>query len=179
MKKTIMISMAVLFVAAVATSAFGFGGGRGPGYGPCDRGDRVAAGLNLTAEQTTQMKAMRETNFKEMKPLRDQMFAKRDELRKLWLATTPDEAKIQAAQKEMRSLRDQMQDRMTAHKLEAVKVLTPEQREKLGSAAGERGRGHKRGSGPRHAFGPMAGFGPGGSDGAGCLGGGPGFGRNR
>ena len=39
MKKGIGTLMAVLFVAAVATSAFAFGGGRGPGYGPCGRGD--------------------------------------------------------------------------------------------------------------------------------------------
>ena len=63
-----------------------------------------------------------------------------------------------------------MEDRMTAYRLEAVKVLTPEQREKIGSFV--QGRGHGRG----HGFGPMRSIGPGGPDGAGCFGGGPGFG---
>jgi Spy/CpxP family protein refolding chaperone len=95
------------------------------------------------------------------------MFTKRDEIRKLWLEPNPDQGKIMAAQKEMRLLRDQMQDRMTAYRLEAVKVLTLEQREKIGSFAQGRGPGQGRG------FGPMRGFGPGGPDGAGCFGGGP------
>jgi Spy/CpxP family protein refolding chaperone len=166
MKKTILTVMAVFFVAAVATSAFAFGCGRGPGYGPCARGDfQGPAGMNMTAEQTAKIKEMRETQWKEMKPLRDEMFTKRDELRKLWLEPNPDQGKITAAQKEMRLLRDQMQDRMTAYRLEAVKILTPEQREKIGSFAQGRGPGHGRGHG----------FGPGGPDGAGCFGGGPDF----
>ena len=37
-----------------------------------------------------------------MKPLQEQMFTKRDEIRKLWLEPNPDQAKIMAAQKEMR-----------------------------------------------------------------------------
>jgi protein CpxP len=128
--------------------------------------------LNLTAEQTAKIKEMRETQWKEMKPLQEQMFTKRDEIRKLWLEPNPDQAKITAAQKEMRSFRDRMEDRMTAYHLESVKILTPEQREKIGSSGQDRGPGHRRG----HGCGPMNGFGPGGPDGAGCFGGCPGFG---
>jgi Spy/CpxP family protein refolding chaperone len=122
------------------------------------------AALNLTAEQSAQIKAMREAHWKDMKPLRDKMFAKRDELRKLWLEPNPEEGKILAAQKEMRSLRDQMEDKMTAYRLEAVKILTPEQKEKIASFTERRGPGHRRG------FGPMHGFGPAGPDEAGCFG---------
>lgn len=166
MKKLTLAVMTALLVAVVATSAFGFG--RGPGYGPCARGDfKGPAGLNLTADQTAKMKEMREAQWQEMKPLREQMFTKRDELRKLWLEPTPDQEKIVAAQKEMRLLRDQMQDKMTAYRLEAAKVLTPEQREKIGSFG--QGRRHGRG------FGPMHGFGPGGPGGEGCFGGSPDF----
>ena len=162
MKKVTLTVMAVLFVAAVATSAFAFGWGRGPGYGPCARGDfQGPAGLNLTAEQTAKIKEMRETQWKEMKPLQAEMFTKRDEIRKLWLEPNPDQAKIMAAQKEMRSFRDQIEDRMTAYRLEAVKVLTPEQKEKIGSFFQGRGPGHRR----------PYGFGPGAPGGAGCFGG--------
>jgi protein CpxP len=158
MKKVTLTVMVVFFVAAVATSAFAFGRGRGPGYDPCARCDfQGAAGLNLTAEQTAKIKEMRQTQFKEMKPLLVQVFTKRDEIRKLWLEPSPDQAKITAAQKEMRFLRDQMEDRMTAYRLEAVKVLTPEQREKNGSF----GQG----------LGPARGFGPGAPGCAGCFGG--------
>ena len=167
MKKVTLTVMAVLFAAAVATTAFAFGWGRGPGYGPCARGDfQGPAGLNLTAEQTAKIKEMKDKEWKEVKPLQEQTFTKRDEIRKLWLEPNPDQAKILAAQKEMRSLRDQIEDKMTAFRLEAAKVLTPEQKEKLGSFNQGRGFGHRRG--------PMHGFGPGASGGAGCFGG-PGF----
>jgi len=166
MKKVTLTVMVVLFVAAVATSAFAFGRGRGPGYDPCARCNfQGPAGLNLTAEQTAKIKEMRETQLKEMKPLREQMFAKRDEIRKLWLEPSPDQAKITAAQKEMRSLRDQMEDRMTAYRLEAAKVLTPEQREM--NKPFSPGPGPSRGFGP----GPARGFGPGAPGCAGCFGG--------
>jgi len=142
MKKVTLTVMAVLFLAAVATSAFAFGWGRGPGYGPCGRGDFDGqAGLNLAPEQTAKFKEMREAQWNEMKPLREQMFTKRDEIRKLWLEPNPDQAKIAAAQKEMRSLRDQIQDKTTAYRLDALKNLTPEQQDKIRSSFSERGFG--------------------------------------
>ena len=174
MKKTMVTLMALLVTAMIATAALAFGPGRGPGYGPCGRGDFGVFGeLNLTAEQKIKFTEMRDARFKEMKPLREQMFAKRDELRKLWLESTPDQAKIVAAQKEMRAVRDQMQDKMTAFRLESLKVLTPEQREKAKSYAAGFSAG--RGMGSECGFGKGRGFGPGaGCSGGGCQGGGPG-----
>ncbi len=93
--------------------------------------------------------------------LRKDMFAKRDALRTLWLAPTPDRDAILEAQKEMRILRDTLQDKMTAYRLEALNVLTPEQREKLQSAK------------PGRGFGPGRGMGPGACAGGNCPGGGP------
>jgi Spy/CpxP family protein refolding chaperone len=152
MKKTTkwtMTAMVLLFTAAIATSAFGFGWGRGPGFGsgPCGGDFARVPGLELTAEQKTQLDAMRGAQFKEIEPLREQMFAQRDAVRKLWLEPNPDQAAIQAAQQEMRLLRDQLQDKMTAFRLETLKVLTPEQREKLQSAGPGRGFGPRRGMG--------------------------------
>jgi Spy/CpxP family protein refolding chaperone len=161
MKKVTLIIMAVLFVAAVGTSAFAFGWGRGPGYGPCGKGDFAGpAGLNLTPEQTARFKEMRVAQWNEMKPLREQMFAKRDAIRQLWLEPNPSQEKIAAAQKEMRSLRDQIQDRTTAFRLDALKVLTPEQQDNLRSSYSERGSGPRRGMGPGGC----------GGGGAGCFG---------
>ena len=161
MKKVTLTVMALLFTAVIATTAFGLRPGeRGPVMDPARGaifGDRP--GLNLTAEQKAKIKELRDAQFKEIKPLREQMFTKRDELRKLWLEPSPDQAKITAAQKEMRSLRDQMQDKMTAFRLEALKVLTPEQQEKAKSFAAGYSAG--RGSGPGRGFGKGRGFGPG------------------
>jgi periplasmic protein CpxP/Spy len=118
--------------------------------------------LNLTAEQTAKIKELRDAQEKEMIPLQKQVFAKRDEIRKLWLEPKLDEAKITSAQKEMRSLRDRMEDRTTAFYLEAAKVLTPEQKDKIGLFVQGRSFGHGRGS--------MHGFGFGAPGGAGCFG---------
>ncbi len=175
MRKVKITVMALLVTAMLATTALAFGPGRGPGYGPGGRGDFGGFGeLNLTADQKTKLIEMRDAQFKDLKPLREAMFAKRDELRKLWLEPNPDQGKITTAQKEMRSVRDQMQDKMTAFRLESLKILTPEQREKAKSFAAGYAAG--RGYGPGRGFGEGRGFGPGGCAGGGCQGGGPGAG---
>lgn len=149
MKRVTLTVMVFMFVAALATAAFAYGGGRGPGYGPCGRGGAEgAAELNMTPDQTAKFKEMREAQWNEMKPLQQQMFTKRDEIRKLWLEPNPDQRRIAEAQKEMRAIRDQIQDKMTAYRLEALKTLTPEQQEKLKASFAERGFGPGRGRGP-------------------------------
>jgi len=169
MKKLSVTVLMSLLIVGLATAAFSWGGGhggcgRGPGYGPCADGSQAAlAGLNLTAEQKEKLNAMKEERFKQTKPLMDKMFAKRGDLKLLWLDKNPDQEKIMAAQKELRKLRDEMQDKMTAYRLEVLKVLTPEQQSKMRSSmVGGLGRGHGMG------FGPGMGGGPGG-----CPGGGP------
>jgi Spy/CpxP family protein refolding chaperone len=161
--KWTMTAMALLFTAAIATSAFGFGWGRGPGFGSGSCGDFGRfAGLDLTAEQKDKLEALRNEQLKATEQLRKDMFAKRDALRTLWLAPTPERNAILEAQKEMRILRDTLQDKMTTFRLDALNVLTPEQREKLQSAK------------PGRGFGPGRGMGPGAwRGGAGCCGGGP------
>jgi hypothetical protein len=64
--------------------------------------------------------------------------------------------------KEMRSLRDQIQDKTTTLRLDAMKTLTPEQQDKLRASFSERGSGQGRGMG-------HGGCG-GGAGGAGCFG---------
>jgi len=166
MKKVTLTVMGLFFVAAIATSAFGFGWGRGPGvgYGPCARGDfHGPAGVDLTTDQKAKLNGLRDAWFKDIKSLQEKMFTKRDELRNLWLEKSPDQGKIAAAQKEMRAVRDQMEDKMTAYRLDALKILTPEQQEKVKSSAPGRGFGQRRGFGPGALGGPC------------CSGGGPGF----
>jgi Spy/CpxP family protein refolding chaperone len=161
--KMTMAGAALLFAVAIATSAFGFGWGRGPGFDSdqCPGGPGAGyRGVTLTTEQKAELKKMRDTHFQEMRPLQKEMFAKRDAVRKLWLAPEPDQAAIAAAQKDMRSLRDQLEDKMTAFRLNAMKVLTPEQRNQIQSSIAEHGSGPMRGRGHR----------PWGGGGAGCVG---------
>jgi Spy/CpxP family protein refolding chaperone len=155
MKKIVLTLMAVLVIVALTTTSFAYGwgqgmrGGRGPGYGNCQSGDlQGLAALNLTADQEAKIKSLREAQLKEAKPLLDKMFGKRGELKLLWLQQNPDQEKILSVQKEIRSLRDQLQDKQTNHRLAVLKVLTPEQQTKVQSYAAGRGFGHSKGFGP-------------------------------
>jgi len=168
MKKLTMTLVTVLVVAGLSAYAFAYGPGWGRGHGGGDcyglygLDESSLSQLSLTPEQTAKINALREANLINIKPLRDKMFIKRGDLRLLWLQTNPDQNKILATQKEIRTLRDQMQDKMTAYRLEVFKVLTPEQQEKLKSFKMGRGFGPGMyGSGPGAGPGPGIGGGPG------------------
>ncbi len=172
MKKLTTTILAVLVIVALAGTSFAYGwgqgmwGGRGPGYGPCQSGDvKGLAGVNLTTEQESRIKSLRDAHLKEIKPLQDQLFSKRGELKLLWLQQQPSQEKINAVQKEIRNLRDQLQDKQTSHRLAVLKVLTPEQQTKVQSF------GAGRGFGPGKGFARGGGYGPGGGS---CGGYGPG-----
>jgi len=122
--------------------------------------------LNLTAEQAGQLRNLREAHLKDIQPLQNKLYSKRSELRLLWLQQSPDQGKITAADREIRALRDQIQDKMTSHRLATFKILTPEQQTKL-QASGA-GRGYGSGKGMRGQGG--MGMGPGMGQGMGMRG---------
>lgn len=153
MKKLLTITTALLLLAVWAAPSFAFHGrGHGGFLGSrCADNPRITAQLNLTDEQTVKLNDLRAAHLKEIKPLRDKMFSLKGDLRLLWLEKNPDQAKIAAVRKEIRSLRDNLEDKITAHKFEVLKILTPEQQAKFKQYCG---------FGPRHGRGP-GGYGPG------------------
>lgn len=132
----------VLFIAMIGSPALAQrdSGGRGP----CGGGEFAKVpGLNLTAEQKAEINKLRTAHLKDIKPLKDTLYSKRGDLRLLWREKNPDQEKITATMKEVRTLRDQIQDKSMDHLWAVYKILTPEQRETL------------RNYGPmRHCFGP-------------------------
>lgn len=176
MKRSWMVFMAVFVIAALAfatpVSAWNGGWGRGHARGACFEGPgyegviQSIPQLGLTDEQTARIKDLREAHLKDVQPLREKMFSKRSEFRLLWLQKTPDREKIKAMQKEIGSLRDQMQEKRTNHRLSMFDILTPEQRTKVQAFGAERGFGSGRGGfcggGPGYGPGGRLGFGPGG-----------------
>jgi Spy/CpxP family protein refolding chaperone len=150
MKKLTMTFVALFAMAALTASAFAVGPGAGRGHdrghhggGDCYGDDlKAVSGLNLTTEQTAKVSALREAHLKDVKPIQDKMFSKRGDLKLLWLQKSPDQAKIRQTQKEIRTLRDQMEDKKDNHRLEVLKVLTPEQQEKLNTYRPGHGSGH-------------------------------------
>jgi Spy/CpxP family protein refolding chaperone len=166
MKKLTLVLMVVGLGLLFGASAFAFGGpreggGPGPGYGNHDgRGHCSESGLrklNLSDEQKTKIEALQTEHEKDIRPTREKMFDKSVELRRLWLQTNPDKNKIYTAQKEVRALRDKIEDKDTALRFEINKVLTPEQQEKLVNS----GWGRRLGFGPRGGMRDKGGFGPG------------------
>jgi Spy/CpxP family protein refolding chaperone len=172
MKKLVMTFVAIFAVVALTASAFavGPGWGRGHGRGQCGGGDCYGAdltavpGLNLTTEQTAKINTLREAHLKDVKPIQDKMFSKRGDLKLLWLQKSPDQETIRQTQKEIRTLRDQMQDKKDNYRFEMLKSLTPEQQEKLNAYR------------PGRGFGPGMKGGAGPQGGPGHHGGGPGMG---
>jgi Spy/CpxP family protein refolding chaperone len=145
MKRLFAVSLALLMVVALGTVSHAYGGRGGPGGGMGYGGGYYGAGLlnqpglNLTAEQASKIRTMDAQFLRENKPLQDKLYSKRGDLKLLWMERNPDQQKINAAQSEMRALRDQAQDKATAHRLAVLNILTPEQREQVQSYGPGRG----------------------------------------
>lgn len=150
MKKMLVVLMAVAVVLGVA-----YAYAQGPGFGPGRCGDcgNYGKSASLTEAQRTQLRELRQKFFDETAPLRESMQAKRQELHSLWSDPNADPNAIVAKEKELRVLRDQMQDVAVKERLEARKILTPEQLSQGGWGRGEgfrggEGRMYGRGRGP-------------------------------
>jgi Spy/CpxP family protein refolding chaperone len=107
----------------------------------------ASAYLGLTPEQTAQIGSMREAHYKENAPLQEKLFSRKQELRLLWAGSNPEQAQITAKQKEITDLQAKIQEMSTRHQLEARKVLTPEQQQKLALSSPGRGFGEGPGWG--------------------------------
>jgi zinc resistance-associated protein len=168
-----MVALALVAMAGLAVAAGpGFGSG---GYGNCPQGYNQ---LNLTPEQKTKLTEMQEKHWKDTVTLRNEMQTKRLELQTLWTAPNPDKDKILAKQKELNELRNKMQGKGTDFRLEARKVLTPEQAAQVGTFGPGKGFGGPMGMGKHKMMrgnwgGPCQGDGAGPCQGAGF---GPGVG---
>ena len=139
MKKVATTAGIIALVAALAVPVYahGRGGNKGGGawFGPAGRqAPCVQTMPNLTAEQSAKLTEFRTQRDQGAAPIRNEMIAKRAELRNLWLQSTPDEAAIKAKQQEINDLRAKLQAIMTEYRLKVGKVLTPEQQAQLQSA---------------------------------------------
>lgn len=155
MKKLMAAVCSILLSLTVATQLFALDCNKGGRHGMRDEAKQhegagiyaLFAKLNLNASQKAQIKTMRDDFLREIKPLQDKMFSKRGDLRLLWLETSPDKNKIMALQKEMRAIRDQIQDKAVSLRLDIFNLLTPEQKEKIKAAVAEKRAKHSHGMG--------------------------------
>lgn len=118
MKKTVII-LTIALVIAFASSGAWAGPWGGKFYG---RGPMVS---NLTPEQSSKILALQLAHQEKIAPIQEQLFKKKTELRTLWLAQNPDQAKINTIQKEIFELVDVMQQESTKLRADILKVISP------------------------------------------------------
>jgi Spy/CpxP family protein refolding chaperone len=155
MKKLILSLMAVIGGVFLTLPAFAFGPDEGKIECSCNKS--ALWKLNLSSEQKTKIEALISENQKAIRPLREKLFDKSVALRRLWLQANLDQDKITAAQKEVRMLRNEIQDKVTVMRLEFHKIFTLEQNEKLANSRWDRGSGF----GPRGGMRGHNGYGSG------------------
>jgi protein CpxP len=109
------------------------GGGkhRGHGFGGMHRGGGFFKQLNLTEDQKTKMKQIRENFAAQNKPLREQLRAKRQELRQASEGGTFNEALATQKLTEMASLQAKLMGERNKLHQEMLSVLTAEQKAQL------------------------------------------------
>ena len=106
----LVLALALSLGLAASVWAQPMGKGMGPGM------------KNLTPEQAGKIFDLKEKLHADTAALRKQMMVKQAEMAALWEVEKPDQNAIQAKQKELNALRDQMQEKMTACEFEAKKI---------------------------------------------------------
>jgi Spy/CpxP family protein refolding chaperone len=143
-KLSLLLVLALALSLGLATSVWAQPMGKGMGHGP--------GMMNLTPEQAGKIFDLMEKMHADTAGLRKQMAVKHAEMTALWKMEKPDQTAIQAKQKELNALRDQMQEKMTACRLEAKKIA-PDFEMGMGMGGMGMGMGH----GPGMGMGPGAG----------------------
>jgi len=144
-----MISLglvALMLLVAAYVYAQGRSFGPGPKGGPCWEASNPGKWSTLTPEQKTKLQELRQKFDEETAQLRGSILTKRLELRSLWANPKAESKAIMDKEKESRELQNQMRDKMVQLRLEARKILSPEQLTEFGPGFGM-GRDHMMGPG--------------------------------
>lgn len=86
------------------------------------RGGWGCMNANVTPEQSAQLFDLKQQFMNDTSGLRRQMATKRAELATLWKSQSPDQNQIAAKQKELWSLREQLQAKAATYRAEAGKI---------------------------------------------------------
>jgi len=148
-----LVAASVLVVAAAGTAlsarAQGMEGhGPRPGAGMMMFGgspehmgrgiDRMLDGLGVTDAQRAQIKQIAMAAAADLKAQREAGRALREKGMQIFVAPSVDAASAESVRQQMQALHDQSSKRVLQAMLDASKVLTPEQRAKLGERMKER-----------------------------------------
>ena len=107
--------------------------------------ERLAQRLGLDAEQKRQFQTTRQQQKQVIQPLKKQLRAKRQELRRLWQEDAPNRDAILTKHAEMDHIRIQIRAVRIDGRLAMHSLLTPEQRQMFEQLMKDRRGKHKRG----------------------------------
>lgn len=160
MKKLSLLTAVVIVIASATLVTAGPGRGHKMENPEWSMDDNMLSKLDLTAEQTESIRALRASFQEDIAPLRTQVFEKKAEVRLMWMQTKTDAEAIRAKQKQIHDLKWQVNQKTTDFRLAVRKVLTPEQLSRFLAFGGE--RRHHRGMDLRDPSCGGPGKGPGG-----------------
>jgi Spy/CpxP family protein refolding chaperone len=118
----------------------------------------MMAGLQLTPQQRKKIFDLRAAMIRKHAAARAEVAVKSGELKLLWLADEPNRQQILAKHAEIDGLRKQLRESKIDFRLNALKILTPQQREAIKHMGGL-GMGGMRGHMRKHMKGFMGGRG--------------------
>jgi periplasmic protein CpxP/Spy len=141
---------AALLVAVLGTvtlSAWAMPGGHGGGHGGPGMGmmmggrglERMLDGVNASAEQRAQIKAIAERAKTDMKAQREAGKGTREQMINLFTQPVVDANAVEALRVQNMQRHDQASRRITQAMIEVSRVLTPEQRKQIADRAAQRG----------------------------------------
>ncbi len=137
--------VAVLGSVTLSAWAMPHGGGHGahggPGMGMMLGGrglDRMLDGVNASAEQRTQIKAIAERTASDLKAQREAGKGTRDQFMALFTQPTVDANAAEALRAQTMQRHDQASRRVMQAMIEISRVLTPEQRKQLAERMAQR-----------------------------------------
>lgn len=124
------LPLVLTLMLCLGFATMSWAGPRGMGGGGCDMGGGCGMGkghgcgmmgMQMTPDQAAKAFDLRQKFMNDTADMRKQMMVKQAELGELWQAKDPDKAKVTAKQKEISALRDQLQEKGTAFKLDMRK----------------------------------------------------------
>jgi Spy/CpxP family protein refolding chaperone len=152
----VALLVAVLGSVTLSAWAMPHGGHGGPGMGMMMFGgrglDRMLDGVNASAEQRTQIKAIAERAAADLKAQRDAGKGTRDQFMSLFTQPTVDANAAEALRAQTMQQHDQASKRVMLAMIEISRVLTPEQRKQLAERMAQRRSMMERHMNERRSF---------------------------
>lgn len=124
--------MIIFLLVGILLMGVAYAYAEGFAFGPGPRGGGLEFRSSLTLDQKAKLQELLRKFEEETASLRGSILTKRFELRALWRNPQADDKALRQKEKELRELQNQLADRIMEHRLEARKLLTPEQLSSLG-----------------------------------------------